>query len=84
MVPTPSIVESRATITSPEVIQQREQSRVNAIRAAASLRRTTEPMSPSQVTVTSTSAVVSGLALKEPEESFFIETNTCRFNSTKC
>ena len=68
-VPTPSIVENRATITSPEVIQQREQSRVNASRAAASLRRTTEPMSPSQVTVTTTSAVVSGLALEESEES---------------
>ena len=69
MVPSPSIVESRATITSPEVIQQREQSRVNALRAATSLRRTTEPMSSSQVTVTTTAMVVSGLALEEPEES---------------
>ena len=70
MVPSPSIVESGATITSPEVIQQREQSRVNALRAAASLRRTTEPINPSQVTVTTTSTVVSGLALEKPEESF--------------
>ena len=38
IVPSLNIVESRATITSPEVIQQREQSRVNALRAATSLR----------------------------------------------
>ena len=64
-----SIVESRAKITSPEVIHQRYQSRVNALRAAASLGGTTEPMSSSQVTVTTTAAVVSDLALEEPEES---------------
>ena len=56
-------------ITSPEVIQQREQSRVNALRAATSLRGTTEPMSSSQVTVTTTAAVVSDLTSDEPEES---------------
>ena len=61
IVPSLSIVESRATITSPEVIQQREQSRVNALRAATSLRGTTEPVSSSQVTVTTTAAVVSDL-----------------------
>ena len=41
IVPSPNVVESRATITSPEVIQQREQSRINALRAAAYLRGTT-------------------------------------------
>ena len=70
IIPTPSIVECRAIITSPEVIQQREQCRINVLRAATSLRRTTESVSPSQITVTTTSAVVSGLALDEPEESF--------------
>ena len=84
MVPSLSIVESRATITSPEVIQQREQSRVNALRAATSLRGTTEPMSSSQVTVTTTAMVVSVLTSDKPEQSPLIETNTCRFNSTKC
>ena len=69
IVSSPSIVESRAMIASPEVIQQREQSRVNVLRAATSLRGTTEPMSSSQVTVTTTAAVVSDLTSDEPKES---------------
>ena len=42
---------------------------MDALRAAASLRRSIEPTSHSQVTVTTTSAVVSGLALEETETS---------------
>ena len=43
---------------------------MDALRAAASLRGTTRPMRPSQVTVTTASAVVSGLTLEETEDPF--------------
>ena len=67
--PTPSVVESRVMVTSPDDIQQREQSRMDVLRAAAGLRRSIGPTSHSQVAVTTTSAVVSGLALEETENS---------------
>ena len=68
--PTPSIVESRLTIESVGVSSQREQGRIDALGAAASLRGTTRPKRTSQVTVTTTSAVVSGLTLEETEDPF--------------
>ena len=70
--PTPSVVESRVMATSTDAIQQREQSRMDALRAAAGLRRSIGPTSHSQVAVTTTSAVVSGLALEETENSFLL------------
>ena len=70
--PTPSVVESRVMVTSPNDVQQREQSRMDALRAAAGLRRSIEPTSHSQVAVTTTSAVVSGLGLEETENSFHL------------
>ena len=67
--PTPSVVESRVMVTSPNNVHQREPSRMDALRAAAGLRRSIEPTSHFQVAVTTTSAVVSGLTLEEPENS---------------
>ena len=70
VVSTTSIVESRLTTESIGVSSQRELGRMDALRAAASLRGTTRPMRPSQVTVTTASAVVSGLTLEETEDPF--------------
>ena len=67
--PTPSVVESRVMAASTDAIQQREQSRMDALRAASGLRKSIGPTSHSQVVVTTTSAVVSGLALEETENS---------------
>ena len=67
IVPTPHIVESRVTTALTDFIQQREQSRIEALRVAASLRGTTGSLSPSQIMVTTTFAVVSGLMLEETE-----------------
>ena len=59
IMPTPHIVESQLTPPSMNVAQQREQNQMDALRAAAGLQETTGTTGPSQVTVTTTSAVVS-------------------------
>ena len=68
--PTPRIVSSQVTSTSIDVAQQREQSRVDALRAAANLHGPNGTISPSQMTVTTTSEVVSGLNVGETEDFF--------------
>ena len=52
---------------------------MDALRAAAGLRRSIEPTSHSQVTVTTTSAIVSGLALEETET--FLSSSQIPFGS---
>ena len=66
--PTSRVVESRVIPTSTDALQQRDQSRIDVLRAAASFRGLIGPMSQPQVVVTTTSAV-SGLALEETENS---------------
>ena len=66
--PTPHIVESQVTSTQSHIIQQREQSRVDALRTTSGLRGVNGTTIPPQVILTTTPAVVSGLILGETDE----------------
>ena len=86
--PTPSIRDSQITDTSGDVAWQSEQGRLDVLRTAATLRRTSEhvdtSMAPSQVVVTATSAVVGGLALEGSEIAMSPKTSTIRLYFALC
>ena len=69
--PTPTVRDSQVVDTSGDVAWQREQGRLDALRTAATLRgnggTADVSVAPSQVVVTTTPAVVGGLALEESD-----------------